>query len=130
MDRIDSLLPGARLTDLLREKSRLRRGRQDRPAKASISNSRRNDMLPRLVLSDIPITDLRPSARKLRKLDPAHIREVASAIATLGFCIPLLVGRDNELIDGEIRYEAAKQLGLAVIPCVRIGHLSHQEQAC
>ena len=66
-------------------------------------------MLPRLELSYVPLEELRPSARKLRKLDPAHVREVASSISVLGFCDPLLVGRGNELIDGEARYEAAKQ---------------------
>jgi DNA modification methylase len=38
------------------------------------------------------------------------------------------VGRDNEIIHGEVRYEAAKQLGLDRLPCVRIGHLSPEEQ--
>ena len=38
--------------------------------------------------------------------------EVASAISALGFCVPLLVGSDNEIIHGEVSYEAAKQLGL------------------
>jgi DNA modification methylase len=126
MDRTNWISPRAGLTDQLREKSRLRRERQHRLA--SIASPRRNDMLPRLELSYIPITDLRPSARKLRKLDPAHVREVASTIASLGFCVPILVGRDNELIDGEVRYEAAKQLGLDLIPCIRIGHLSPGEQ--
>jgi DNA modification methylase len=71
---------------------------------------------------------LRPSARKLRKLDPVHVREVASSISLLGFCDPLLIGCHNELIDGDARYEAAKQLGLDRVPCVRIDHLSLEEQ--
>ena len=115
-------------TEHLRRKSRLRRDQQERLAKASAARSRRNDILPRLQLSYIPIADLRPSARKLRKLEPAHIREVASSISALGFCVPLLVGRDNEIIHGEVRHEAAKQLGLDRLPCVRIGHLSPEEQ--
>jgi len=76
----------------------------------------------------VPIEELRPSARKLRKLDPAHVREVASSISLLGFCDPILIGRGNELIDGETRFEAAKQLGLDRIPCVRVEHLSPDEQ--
>jgi DNA modification methylase len=115
-------------TEQLRQKSRLRRDQQERLAKASAARPRRNDILPRLELTYILIADLRPSARKLRKLDPAHIREVASSISALGFCVPLLVGRDNEIIHGEVRYEAAKQLGLDRLPCVRIGHLSLEEQ--
>ena len=76
----------------------------------------------------IRIADLRPSPRKVRKLDPAHVREVAASIDALGFCVPLLVGRDNEIIHGEVSCEAAKQLGLDRVPCVRIGHLSPEEQ--
>ena len=128
IERTYSILPRALLTDQLREKSRRRRDRQERLAKASTARPRRNDILPRLELSDIPIADLRPSARKVRKLDPAHVREVASSISALGFCVPLLVGRDNEIINGEVSYEAAKQLGLDRLPCVRIGHLSLEEQ--
>ena len=128
IDRSSSTLSRASFTEQLHRKSRLRRHQQERLAEASTAGPRRNDILPLLELSYIPIADLRPSSRKLRKLDPSHVREVASAIAALGFCVPLLVGRDNELIDGEIRFKAAKQLGLAVIPCVRIGHLSQKEQ--
>ena len=128
IERTNSILPRALLTDQLREKSRRRRDRQERLAKASTARPRRNDILPRLQLSYIPIADLRPSARKVRKLDPAHVRQVASSISALGFCVPLLVGGDNEIINGEVSYEAAKQLGLDRLPCVRIGHLSPEEQ--
>ena len=38
------------------------------------------------------------------------------------------MGRDNELVNGEARYEAAKQLGLDQLPCIRIAHLSPEEQ--
>jgi DNA modification methylase len=127
-DRTNSILPRAPFTDQLRQKSRHRRDRQERLAKASIARPRRNDVLPRLELSYLRLEELRPSARKVRKLDPAHVREVASSISALGFCVPLLVGRDNEIINGEVSYEAAKQLGLDRLPCVRIGHLSLEEQ--
>ena len=128
IDRTNSIPLRAAFTDQLRQKSRRRRDQQERLAKASAARPRRNDILPRLELSDIRIADLRPSPRKVRKLDPAHVREVASSISALGFCVPLLVGRDNEIIHGEVRYEAAKQLGLDRLPCVRIGHLSPEEQ--
>ena len=128
IDRPNSIPPRTPFTDQLHRKSRLRRHRQERLAEASTTRPRRNDILPPLELSSIRITDLRPSPRKVRKLDPAHVREVASMISALGFCVPLLVGRDNEIIHDEISYEAAKQLGLDPLPCVRVGHLSPEEQ--
>ena len=124
----DPIAFSATLGAQLRRKSRSRREGQERLALASAAQGRRNDMLPRLELSYVPLNELRTSARKLRKLDPAHVREVASSISLLGFCDPLLVGRGNELIDGEARYEAAKQLGLDRVPCVHVEHLNPDEQ--
>jgi hypothetical protein len=128
IDRTNSARSLNTFNNQLREKSRLHRGQQERLAKAKTVRPQRNDILPRLELSDVRIDDLRPSPRKVRKLDPAHVREVAASISALGFCVPVLVGRDNEIIHGEVRYEAAKQLGLDRLPCVRIGHLSPEEQ--
>ena len=127
-DRITPIAPTTSLTSQLRRKSRRHRDQLERMAVACTAHSRRNDILPRLELSYVALADLRPSPRKVRTLDPAHVREVASSISILGFCDPVLVGRDNELIDGEARYEAARQLGLDRIPCVRIEHLSKDEQ--
>ena len=56
----------ATLGDHLRRKSRNRREGQERMALASLAHRRRNDMLPRLELSYVPLGQLRPSARKLR----------------------------------------------------------------
>ena len=127
-NHLNPIAPSVSLASRLRGKSRNRREGQERMALASAAQRRRNDMLPRLELSYVPLGELRPSARKLRKLDPAHVREVASSISLLGFCDPLLIGRGNELIDGEARYEAAKQLGLDQVPCVRVDHLKPDEQ--
>jgi DNA modification methylase len=68
------------------------------------------------------------AARKIRKGDPVHVREVAGSISELGFCDPILVGKGNLVLDGEIRVEAAKLLGLATVPCIRIDHLTDLEQ--
>ena len=42
---------------------------------------------------------------------PLIFEEVAASIGALGFCVPILVGRDNEIIDGEVSYEAAQAIG-------------------
>jgi DNA modification methylase len=92
------------------------------------AGARRNDPLPPLELAYIPLDELRISPRRLRKLDPAHVREIANAIATLGFCPPILIGKNNIVIDGVARIEAARLLGLESVPCIRVGHLSDDEQ--
>ena len=88
----------------------------------------RNDLLPSLEIVQLPLADLRMPARRLRKVDAAHVREVAATISALGFCVPVLVGANNLIIDGVIRVEAAKLLGLGCAPCVRMEHMSAEEQ--
>jgi hypothetical protein len=115
-------------TKQLKSKGRSRREDLGRLAIASTPITRRNDLFPNLSINYIALSALRPSARKLRRLNPAHVREVANAIAALGFCDPLLIGSDNAVLDGEARLEAAKQLGLSSAPCIQVGHLNSEEQ--
>src|SRR5258708_7086714 len=89
---------------------------------------RRNDILPLLQIEPYPVDALKSHVRKLRKSDPAHVREIANSISTLGFNVPLLVGKDNVVVDGDSRLEAAKLLGLSSVPCIRVDHLDEVEQ--
>jgi ParB-like nuclease domain len=113
------------LQNQLRRKSRRRREDLARLAKLPASSrAARNDALPQLELVNIGLDDFHLPIRKTRKCTPAHVREVMSSISELGFCDPVLVGKGNIVLDGEIRVEAAKALGLATVPCIRIDHLT------
>jgi hypothetical protein len=48
--------------------------------------------------------------------------------ASLGFCVPLLIARNDTLVDGEARLEAARLVGLDRVPCIVMDHLSESEQ--
>jgi hypothetical protein len=116
------------ITHQLKAKSRRRREGLERLRASAPAHAPRNDPLPHLDLVYVPLEELRLPSRAIRKLDAAHAHEVANAISTLGFCAPVLVGKDNAVIDGAIRVHAARQLGLGRVPCVRIEHLSEVEQ--
>ena len=105
------------------------RGRREALRKlAPVHHPARNDLTPKLHLVDRAPGDLVIPARNVRKIDPAHLREVANAIAALGFCDPVLIDEHNNMLDGVVRVAAAKQLGLASIPCVRGDHLTDSEK--
>jgi hypothetical protein len=113
----------------LQRKSGHRRKELLQLAKASAApHARRNDPLPQLELVSIGLVDLKLAARQIRKCIPAHVRELMGSISELGFCAPILVGKDNLVLDGKIRIEAAKALGLPTVPCIRIDHLTDVEQ--
>jgi DNA modification methylase len=79
----------------------------------------RNDIMPRLELVDVPVSELQRPSRAVRRREQAHVREVTNAIAAHGFRVPLLIGANNQIIDGVARLEAAILLGLSSVPCVR-----------
>ena len=123
------LAPNPSFVEHLKGKSRRRR--QDLAGLAEAEAAwlpRRNDLLPRLELAHVPLDMLKMPAHEVRKLQPAHVRQVANAIAALGFCVPILIGKYSLVLDGAARVEAARSLGLERVPCVRIEHLSDDEQ--
>src|SRR3984893_4218385 len=117
------------LREDLKAKGRSRREAAARHAEAEKgSRPRRNDILPLIQIEAYPVDALKSHVRNLRRSDPAHVREIANSINTLGFNVPLLVGKDNVVVDGDSRLEAAKLLGLSSVPCIRVDHLDEVEQ--
>lgn len=112
----------------LTNKSRGRRARLSEIADVSSDPVTRNDMVPRLDFVERSAQELILPTRNVRKIEPAHLLEVINSIRTFGFCDPLLIDGENRVLDGVIRVEAAKRLGLSSIPCVQAGHLSASER--
>jgi len=88
----------------------------------------RNDLVPKLAFVECAPSDLVVPARNVRKVKPTHLREVAAAISSFGFCDPVLIDERNTVLDGVVRVEAAKLLGLPHIPCIRADHLTAAER--
>ena len=116
-----------RLTAQLRTKNQRRRAALATSHAAASAVRPRNDLLPKLQLVERNIDDLSAPARNVRTADPAHVREIANAIATLGFSVPVLIDQDGRVLDGWARVEAARQMGLRRLPCVVASHLTAAE---
>src|SRR5712671_1008866 len=128
-DHRKTLLSDTSLKNTLRAKSRHRREQLTGLAAASSAAAHplRNDVLPKLELVELAPGDLVLLTRKLRKNEAAHIGGVATAISSLGFCDPVLIDQHNGVLDGMIRVEAAKLLGLPYVPCIRANYLTASE---
>ena len=92
------------------------------------SRPTRNDLVPKLTLIACAPPDLVVPARNIRKIKPAHLDEVATAISNFGFCDPVLIDERNTVLDGVVRVEAAKLLEIFHIPCIRADHLTASER--
>lgn len=80
--------------------------------------------MTQLTVTSLPVGSLKPYDRNARTHSPKQIAEIAASIMAFGFNNPVLVDKDGGIIAGHGRVEAAKQLGLETVPCVRLEHLS------
>jgi hypothetical protein len=85
------------------------RGKSDR---AGPRDQARCDAIPAAQRSFAALGDLLSAVgetsageEELSTRGPVHAREIASAIGVLGFCHQILIGPNNEIIDGEVRFE-------------------------
>ena len=125
-DRKDPLASPTALVEGLRQKSRRRRANLERP---SLAGGRvRNDLSPKLVLTQRSPADLKAPFRAVRACEPAQVQRVVASIRALGFCDPVLIGGDGRILDGVVRVEAAKLAGLSTIPCIVADHLTAEER--
>lgn len=63
------------------------------------------------------------------KLHPQEqIEQIKKSIQEFGFNDPIAVWHDNEIIEGHGRLLAAQELGLDVVPIIRLDHLADEER--
>src|SRR5690349_8004190 len=79
-------------------------------------------------LEHLPVAGLKAWQGNARTHSRKQIRQIADSIRQFGFTNPLLVDHDNRILAGHGRAEAAKLLGLSVIPCLRIENMSEAEK--
>jgi DNA modification methylase len=112
----------------LKAKARRRRTKTEALAAADlVIHPRRNDLTPRLTVEQRAIAALKTPARNVRKKDAAHVRRIANSIAVHGFCLPVLVDREGQVIDGVVRLEAARLMDLRTVSVIVCDHLTPAE---
>ena len=79
-------------------------------------------------LETLPVSTLRPHSRNPRTHTKKQIRQIADSIRRFGFTNPVLVDEGNSIIAGHGRVEAAKSLGLAAVPALRLEHMTEAEK--
>lgn len=67
---------------------------------------------------------LRPATRPVRRVTRKHEASIAASIRAHGFCAPIVIKDDGEVVDGHARLRAAKTVGLEQVPCIIIDHLT------
>lgn len=82
----------------------------------------------KLQVEQLSVHALRPYTQNARMHSRRQIKQIANSIRKFGFCNPVLIGDDLQIIAGHGRVEAAKLLGYEMVPAVRLSHLSTVER--
>jgi ParB-like chromosome segregation protein Spo0J len=77
-----------------------------------------------VAVQQMAVASLRPYPGNARTHSKKQIKQIARSIERFGFTNPVLISDDDEIIAGHGRVEAAKLLGLARVPALRLSHLS------
>ena len=79
-------------------------------------------------IETLALDALIPYARNSRTHSDEQIAQVAASIREFGFTNPVLIDADGGIIAGHGRVMAARKLGLAEVPCVRLAHLTEAQR--
>ena len=74
-----------------------------------------------------PTSELKPYDKNAKKHDKKQIANVAESINQFGFVQPIVLNKDNNVIIGHCRLEAAKKLHLEEVPCVMADDLTDEQ---
>src|SRR3990167_9517011 len=75
-------------------------------------------------IKQIPIGEIKPYEKNAKKHPEKQIKQIADSIQEFGFNQPIVVDKDDVVIVGHGRLEAAKLLKLDEVPVLRLKNLS------
>lgn len=70
---------------------------------------------------------LTPYEKNTKKHDKTQIANVAESIHQYGFVQPIVIDKNDVIVIGHCRYEAAKKLGMERVPCVCVDDLTDEQ---
>ncbi|TCP31358.1 DNA modification methylase [Sphingomonas sp. BK235] len=69
------------------------------------------------------IEHIKVAKRRARRTTPAQLRRVTQSVRQYGIVAPVLIDAAGAVINGHIVVEAARELGISMIPVVEVTHL-------
>tara|TARA_Y100000034_G_scaffold93142_1_gene112688 strand:- start:679 stop:1269 length:591 start_codon:yes stop_codon:yes gene_type:complete len=76
---------------------------------------------------NIDIKKIKPYEKNAKKHPASQIKQIADSIKRFGFKQPLVLDKDNVIVVGHGRWEAAKIVGLKEVPCISAEDLTPEE---
>jgi DNA modification methylase len=87
----------------------------------------RNDLQPQMATVMRPVGALCASRTRSRETTPEILEGVIRSFKRYGVILPVVIDRDDVIIQGHVMWEAAQQLGFETIECRVVDHLDAVE---
>jgi DNA modification methylase len=84
--------------------------------------------MPAHAIETVPIALLRPWPRNARVHTRKQVKQIADSIRRFGFTNPILIDGENRILAGHGRLEAARELEMSTVPCLRVDHMTAAEK--
>lgn len=78
-------------------------------------------------IRSVKIKEIKPYDRNAKKHDDTQINNVAESIRQFGFVQPIVIDSDGVIVIGHCRFEAAKRLKYAEVPCIMVDDLTPEQ---
>lgn len=75
------------------------------------------------------IQNIKPYEKNAKKHDKKQVQQIANSIKEFGFNQPIVIDKENIIIVGHGRFEAAKLLGLTDVPVIQVDLTEEQAKA-
>lgn len=81
-----------------------------------------------LIIEQLDVNSIFPYDRNSRTHSDQQIKQIEASITEFGFTNPILIDADGVIIAGHGRLVAAKNLGIRMAPCIRLGYLTEEQK--
>lgn len=82
-----------------------------------------------MTIEVVNISDIRPADYNPRRIDAEQFENLKQSLQTVGFVIPVLVNRaNNVIIAGHQRTKAAKAIGIERVPAIKIDNVAFGDE--
>lgn len=78
-------------------------------------------------IRSVKIKEIKPYDRNAKKHDDTQISNVAESIRQFGFVQPIVIDSNGVIVIGHCRFEAAKRLKYAEVPCIMVDDLTPEQ---
>lgn len=81
-----------------------------------------------LKIEYIPLSDIKPYEHNAKLHPDEQVEQIMQSIQIMGFDDPIAIWKNNEIIEGHGRYEAAMRLGMETVPVIRLDDLTDEQR--